>query len=192
MVLRDEDLLRSNRPLLRVADPLLRFAFAVIRPDRARFESRLTGDAWPDAQPRFRSQVLGPHFESMARDWVRACASSRTLGGRPKRVGFVKVDLGEGEKGYELDVVVEGAGDEVGGRTRVIAIGEAKASHAVRTRADLDRLERLRGQLAKRADASQAKILLFGRAGFDSDLGSVARARRDVELVDLARLYEGD
>ena len=104
----------------------------------------------------------------------------------------MKVDLGQEEKGYELDVVVEGAGEKVGGRTRLIAIGEAKASHVMRTRADLDRLERLRGQLAKRAEVSQAKLLLFGRSGFDSDLRSLARARRDVELVDLARLYEGD
>ena len=192
MVFREEDLLRSNRPLLRVADPLLRFAFAVIRPDRARFESRLTVDAWADAQPRFRSQVLGPHFESMARDWARTYASNRTLGGRPGRVGFVKVDLSEEEQGYELDVVVEGAGEKVGGRTRLIAIGEAKASGVVRTKADLARLDRLRGQLGKRADVSQAKILLFGRAGFESDLRSVARARHDVELIDLARLYDGD
>ena len=62
----------------------------------------------------------------------------------------------------------------------------------MRTRADLARLERLRGQLAKRAEVSQAKLLLFGRAGFDSDLRSLARASSDVELVDLARLYEGD
>ena len=104
----------------------------------------------------------------------------------------MKVDLSEEEQGYELDVVVEGAGEKVGGRTRLIAIGEAKASGVVRTKADLARLDRLRGQLGKRADVSQAKILLFGRAGFESDLRSVARARHDVELIDLARLYDGD
>ncbi len=45
-IVRDADVLRSNRPLLRVADPLLRFHFAVLRPDLARFEARRTAEAW--------------------------------------------------------------------------------------------------------------------------------------------------
>lgn len=192
MVFRDEDLLRSNRPLLRVADPILRFNYAVVRPNRARFEARQTAEAWHDAEPRFTSQVLGPHFESIARDWTRTYASTRTIGGRVKRVGFVKVDSADEGKGYELDVVVEGAGTRSAGRTKLIALGEAKASDRARTVDDLQRLERLRGELAKRADAGQAKLLLFGRSGFDPDLTAAASARADVELVDLVRLYEGD
>lgn len=192
MVLRDEDLLRSRRPLLRVADPILRFNYAIVRPDRARFEARQTAEAWRDAEPRFKSQVLGPHFESIARDWTRNYASARTVGGRPKRVGFAKVDSPDEGKGYELDVVVEGAGARSADRTRLIALGEAKASDRARTRADLERLERLRGEIAKRADAGQARLLLFGRSGFDPELTSAASQRADVELVDLVRLYEGD
>ena len=72
MLFREDDLLRRRSPLLRLADPLLRFEFAVIRHDRARFETRRTAEAWADAEPRFRSQVLGPHFEAVARDWARA------------------------------------------------------------------------------------------------------------------------
>ena len=109
-----------------------------------------------------------------------------------KRVGFAKVDSAEEGKGYELDVVVEGAGTRSAGRTKLIALGEAKASGRDRTVDDLDRLESLRGELAKRADAGQAKLLLFGRSGFDPDLTAAASARADVELVDLVRLYEGD
>jgi hypothetical protein len=192
MVLRDEDLLRSGRPLLRVSDPILRFNYAVVRPDRARFEARQTAAAWRDAEQRFRSQVVGPHFEALAREWTRGYASPATVGGQAKRVGFVKVDSALEGRGYELDVVVEGAGPQAGGRVPILALGEAKAGDRPRTVADLARLERLRGELSKRADAVGAKLLLFGRSGFDADLRRAAAGRADVELVDLARLYEGD
>jgi hypothetical protein len=189
-VYRDDDLLRRNRPLLRVADPLVRFHFVVIRPDQVRFDARRTTEAWTDAQDRFRSQILGPHFEALARDWTATYASRRTLGGVARRVGFVKVDLADERRGYEIDVVVEGAGRRSGGRTRLLAIGEAKASDRERTRSDLDRLERLRAELGKRADIAGTRILLFGRSGFDDELRSEAERREDVELIDLVRMYE--
>jgi hypothetical protein len=192
MLYRDEDMLRARKPLVRIADPLIRFESAIIRHDRARFEARRTAEAWADAQPRFRSLVLGPHFETMARDWARTYASAGTLGGRQRRVGFVRVDSKDEGKGYELDVVVEAAGEKMGGRTRLIAIGEAKASDRSRTLDNLARLRRLRGELARRADVNGAKLLIFGRSGFDADLRAAAKADHEIELVDLERLYEGD
>lgn len=190
-VYRDDDLLRRNRPLLRVADPLVRFHYAVIRPDQSRFDTRRTAEAWADAGDRFRSQVLGPHFEILARDWTAAYASSQTLGGTAKRVGFVKVDVAHEKRGYEIDVTVEGDGRTSGGRTRLLAIGEAKASERERTTSDLDRLVKLRGELGSRADVAGTRILLFGRSGFNDELRREAEGRQDVELIDLARMYEG-
>lgn len=191
-IVRDRDLLRPNRPLLRVTDPLLRFHFAVLRPDLARFEARRVHEAWVDAQPRFRSQVLGPHFESMARTWTERYASARTLGGRARRVGFVQVNDPVAKRSFEIDVVAEASGEKIAGKLRLLAIGEAKSSENPRSLADLTRLERLRGLLAARADVVRTKLLLFGRSGFDADLSALARTRSDVELVDLARLYKGD
>ena len=95
------------------------------------------------------------------------------------------------KRGYEIDVTVEGDGRRSGGKRRLLAIGEAKASDHQRTTADLDRLERLRGELGSRADIAGTKLLLFGRSGFSDELRLEAEGRRDVELVDLARLYEG-
>jgi hypothetical protein len=46
--------------------------------------------------------------------------------------------------------------------------------------------------VATRADAAGAKLLLFSRAGFDRVLIALAAGRRDLELVDLERLHEGD
>jgi hypothetical protein len=40
--------------------------------------------------------------------------------------------------------------------------------------------------------AASAKLLLFGRSGFDDALRSAAAQRHDVELVDLERLRTGD
>ena len=191
-IVRDSDLLRPNRPLLRVADPLLRFHFAVLRPDLARFEARRVHEAWVDAEPRFRSQVLGPHFESMARTWTERYASARTLGGRARRVGFVQVIDPVAKHSFEIDVVAEASGEKVDEKPRLLAIGEAKSSENPRSLADLARLERLRGLLAARADVGRTRLLLFGRSGFETDLSELVRTRADVELVDLARLYEGE
>jgi Archaeal ATPase. len=191
-ILRDADLLRPNRPLLRIADPLLRFHFAVLRPDLARFEMRQTQAAWQDAERRFRSIVLGPQFESLARTWAATFASSRTLGGHPRQVGFVQVNDREQRQAFELDVVAEAEGPRAGGKPRLLAIGEAKAGDRPRTVNDLRRLERLRGELAGRAEVGRTRLLLFGRSGFDTDLVEAVSRRRDVELIDLQRIYEGD
>lgn len=190
LIIRDQDLLRPNRPLLRVADPLLRFYFSVLRRDLARFSSRLTHQAWTDSQPRFDSQVVGPHFEALARTWATRYASERTLGGVPRTVGFVQVNDRDLKQSFELDVVVEGEPTDV--KARLIAIGEAKGGDAERTLDDLRRLDRLRALLAARANVSRTKLLLFGRSGFAPDVVEAAHMRSDVELVDLERLYEGD
>lgn len=188
-IVRDHDMLRPNRPLLRVVDPMLRFYFAIVRRDLARFEARETTAAWQDAKPRLDSQVAGPHFEAMARLWARKYASNQTLGGPSRQVGFVQVNDPELRQAFELDVVIRATD---GDGPKLQAIGEAKGGEAKRAQSDLQRLERLRGLLTSRADAASAKLLLFGRSGFDADLEEAARGREDVELIDLRRLYEGE
>ncbi len=189
-ILRDHDLLRPNRPLLRVADPILRFSYAIVRRALPRFAGRDTHAAWVDATARFDSLVLGPHFEAMARTWTARYASERTLGGPIRRVGFAQVNDPILRQSFELDVVVEGETET--GQPQLIAIGEAKGGAAVRTMGDLERLRRLRDALGRRADVSLAKLLLFGRSGFAPDVLQVGRDHPDIELVDLRRLYEGD
>jgi uncharacterized protein len=135
---------------------------------------------------------VGPHFERLARTWAERYASPRTLGGQPLRVGFAQVNDPVARQAFELDVVVEGRGDEARGRSVILAMGEAKGSDAPRTAADLIRLERLRELLARRLDGQRPKLLLFGKSGFDAEVVASARNRKDVELIDLARLYGGD
>ena len=190
-IVRDPDLLRPNRPLLRVADPLLRFHFAVLRPELARLEARQTHEAWASSAARFASQVLGPHFESLARAWTSRHASVATLGGRVRQVGFVQVNDRQAKQAFEIDVVAEGA-TRIDGKPELLAIGEAKGGDAARTIGDLARLDRLKGLLASRANVSRTRLLLFSRSGFATDVVEAARGRRDVELIDLDRLYEGE
>jgi AAA+ ATPase superfamily predicted ATPase len=187
---RDEDLWRANRPVVRLVDPYLRFHFAVVRRDLARFEDRRTVEAWVDARATFDSGVLGPHFEQVARTWTRQFASEATLGGRPSVVGSTQVNDAAARRQVELDVVAV-EGNLNAKRPRVLAIGEAKGGSAVRTMGDLRRLENGRALLGGRCDVSGARLLLFSRSGFAPDLKTEAAGRSDLELVDLVRLYSG-
>ena len=189
---RDPDLLLAKRPVIRTADTMLRFHHAVVRPDLARFEARRARDAWPAAAVRFDTQVLGPHFEDLARDWTLRFASVATLGGRPTAVGFTRINDADRHERFELDVVA--LGDPAPGHRRpvILAIGEAKGGTVPRGMADLARLDVLRQKLGSRAVVTTTRLLLFSRGGFSKDLVAAARKRPDVELVDLARLYRGD
>jgi hypothetical protein len=188
---RDEDLWRSRRPLLRLEDPYLRFHYAVVRRDLARFEARMTSEAWSDAKATFDSQVLGPHFETLARTWVRVYASPSTVDGRPSVVGFTQLNDPAARSRVELDVVAV-SGNPNADHPRVVAIGEAKGGSAARTLADVRKLERGKAILGERADVDDAKLLLFSRSGFERELVELAEKRGDIELVDIERLYRGD
>ncbi|MGH8906801.1 MAG: hypothetical protein ACRD0K_09860 [Egibacteraceae bacterium] len=98
-----------------------------------------------------------------------------------------------GRAQHEVDVVALAAGQRRQGTDPTVrALGEAKASDRPRTVADLERLDHVRGLLTARGvDAGGARLLLFGRRGFDRRLRDAARQRPDVALVDLDRLYRG-
>ena len=190
-----DDALRQRRPVLRVADPFLRFHHAVMRPELARFEARLGESTWLASEQRFRSSVLGPHLKDLARTWVADHASQATVGGRAVRVGPTQIADPAGRSRIELDVVA--ISDRPGHRRaverpRVLLIGEAEASTRRLGVSELGRLERARVLLGTRADAAGARLALFSAAGFDRELTADARRRDDVVLVDLERLYGGD
>jgi DNA-binding transcriptional ArsR family regulator len=190
-VVRDDDMLRSRRPIYRLADPIVRFHHAVKRPDLARFEDRRFAEAWADAQTRFSAHVLGPHFEQLARDFTFTFASPDTVGGQAAEVGPAVVNDPNQRAQHELDVVVRAR--RRSGATEVVAIGEAKHTNRARTVGDLNRLTRIRSLLVDRDLApASTKLLLFAAAGFDRSLVAAAAERADVEIVDLDRMYAGD
>jgi hypothetical protein len=185
---RIQDPLRDNRPTYHPADPLIRFHYALIRRHQTRL-SRHGADTsaiWSQIVPTFDSQVVGPCFESAARYWVRHFASPSTVGAGPDHVGPTTVSLSGGEE-REVDVVVAADDGATPSERTVLAIGEAKAGE---TMADghLQRLCDIRTALGERG--AGAKLLLFG-VEFTAGLRAAADARRDVELIDLNRLYYG-
>lgn len=190
-VIATDDALRSRRPIYRIADPIVRFHHAVTRRDLARFEDRRTAEAWEDAQPRFRTHVLGPHFEDIAREFTFRFASPDTVGGTVATVAPAVVSDSKKKTQHEVDVVA--VGRERKGSLPILALGEAKHTESKRTLGDLARLERIRDLVAsKNPSAADAHLLLFSARGFDANLERDASCRPDVELVDLDRLYSGD
>lgn len=188
---RHDDMLRSRRPIYHLADPIVRFHHVVTRADLARFEDRRFDEAWADAQPRFSTHVLGPHFEQLARDFTLKFASPATTGGPISWVGPAVINDPKARSQHELDVVATSRARS--GATHVTAIGEAKHTARARTIADLDRLEQIRTLLTNRGQAtSTTRLLLFSASGFDRNLTAVAERRDDLELIDLERLYEGE
>jgi hypothetical protein len=112
-----------RRPSYRVAEPIVRFHHVITRPDIARFEERRAAEAWADAQQRFATHILGPHFEDLARTWTMRYASERTVGGRLARVGATQLADPAGRSQLEIDVV----GVRAGEHAPVSVLGEAKS-----------------------------------------------------------------
>ena len=189
-VIATDDALRSRRPIYRIVDPIVRFHHVVTRRDLARFEDRRMAEAWEDAQPRFRTHVLGPHFEDLAREFTFRFASETTVGGPVASVGAAVVNDPKARTQHELDVVALGRVRT--GSALVLAIGEARHTESKRKIGDLNRLERLRDLVAtKHPSAASAKLLLFSASGFEANLKRDDAARDDTELIDLSRLYRG-
>ncbi|TVP75996.1 MAG: ATP-binding protein [Gemmatimonadales bacterium] len=188
-----QDPIRDNRPTYRPADPLIRFHHAVIRRHQARLtrHGADTAGLWDELVSTFRSQVLGPSFEEMARSWVTHFAARESLGGTPDHVGTTTIGVPRADTGrmepLEVDVVV--AADDAGepGERTVLALGEAKAGAVMGLR-QVERLERARRALGPRA--SRARLLLFGVA-FREEVREEAARREDLEVVDLERIYGG-
>ncbi len=191
---RDEDILLQRRPMLTVADPIIRFSETIIAPRRFLYEERRPLEAWKASATTFSDQILGPHFEALARTWAQSFASQETLGEAPGEVGPAIINDPTGRTQHQIDVAVLAAGQHRQSQnSRLILLGEAKSSHKQRTIADLKRLEHIRSLLVARGvNASDAKLALFGLGGFDRALTELERRRHDIVLVDLDRLYEGD
>lgn len=193
-LVKDEDLLLQRRPVLRLADPIVRLHQLVTVPRLAAFEERKAASAWKASAHTVSAQILGPAFEQLARVWTARHATEQTTGGATGLVGSTVVNDPVGRSQHELDVVALEEGERRQASKPVLRVlGEAKASDRVRTLGDLARLERIRALLETRGvRAARAKLMLFGRSGFDVNLAEVAAQRPEVELVDLPRLWSGE
>jgi len=191
LITHEQDAFRRNRSAYRIAEPLLVFYHAVMRPHWGELERPgRAAAAWQRLQPTFRSKVLGPHFERICRDWTRWHADPDTLGGLPSRVGSGTVADPVGRTTHEVDIAAFGPDDT--DRERLLAIGECKWNDIMGPQ-HLGRLEHIRDLLRVRdeAQAKHTRLLLFSGGGFTDDLRDRARRDPTIDLVDLPRLYTG-
>ncbi|MQA97819.1 MAG: ATPase [Streptosporangiales bacterium] len=183
----DEDLLVARKPVVSIADPVMRFHHAITRPRLQLFQRPArAAQAWEEAKPIFSSQILGPHFESLAREWTITSMETRT--GLPIGwTGTTSVPCREHGISHQLDVASLKPGDMP--RTasaRIVLIGEAKCTNRQRDVSDLDRLAHIRELLGERAEG--AALALFSRTGFRADLRTAA-GRGDAILIGLEDVY---
>ncbi|WP_131770963.1 AAA family ATPase [Candidatus Protofrankia californiensis] len=189
-----DDLLRDRRPVWRIAEPLIAFYHAVMRPVFGRLETRgQAARTWPGRRATFASQVLGPNFEEICRAWVALYADPATLGTDDLGdIGHGTIHDHEQRAAMELDVLALGPAD--GERRRLVAIGEAKWGVEMGLE-HLNRLRRARALIERtnNLDVTDTRLLLFSATGFTDDLRAAAAAGSgpDIVLGDLHRLYEG-
>jgi uncharacterized protein len=165
---REPDQFRSGRSRYRICEPMITFYHAVMRPQWAQLEAGRGHSVWQDARPRFLSQVAGPHFEQLCRDYALA-APPGTFGGLPGTVGSGVVTDPVRRESLEIDVVV--LASPVPGRPqRVLSLGEAKLGRIMGGR-DLQRLRRAAEVLAGRGyDTADTVLACYGGAGFEPGL----------------------
>ncbi len=182
----DDDPLTTRRPVITIADPIIRFHNLITVAQTDLVEAGRSAQAWQQAQNTFAAQILGPHFEACARHWLRQYATDEIRAGSSMVAAAVINDRG-GKAKHEIDVL---GLDRTSNRASIALIGEAKATLARRTVADLDRLDHIRALLADQGhDTSHARIALFATEGFHQDVIDTARRRGDVLLADLNTVF---
>lgn len=188
LVLRRSDAFRENRTTYEIAEPLVTFYHAVMRPIWADLaHTRDPARLWDRSQPRFTSNVLGSHFEQLARHWTRYFAPEEIVGGFPSLVEPGTVNDPAAKKTRQVDVVAVGPAND---RETLLAIGEVKW-HETMGPQHLDRLRQIRGLLTaqRRTGAATARLLCFSGAGFSAELRDEASRAGDVRLLTPADLY---
>jgi len=187
LIAREDDAFRANRTDFRINEPLLGFYHAIMRP----FWPQLmrgagTEQLWERSQRRFASNILGPHFERLCRDWAQYFAGDR-FGDWPVRVAAGTVNDPQNKTLHQIDVAVLGHAD--GARPRLLAVGEAKWNEQMGL-GHLERLRRIRDLLAgnDKFDTSGTRLVCFSGTGFSDELKR-RRQQGDVDLVGLADLY---
>jgi uncharacterized protein len=189
LITREADTFRDRRPTYRIAEPLIAFYYAIMRPVWAQLER--PGNAtrvWRASGERFSKKVLGPHFEQICRSWTLDYADSDRLGGLPAQVGQGVVNDAAGKSVHQVDVVVTGIAD--GGKTPLLAIGEVKWGEVMGTQ-QAERLRKIKSLLTDngRYDTAQTKLMCFSAAGFSAGLRKEAAAGSDILLIDADQLY---
>ncbi len=188
---RRHDLLLDRRPVITIADPMVRFHQLVIEPYLADLEAGRARQVWAEAEHTVESKIFGPHFEALAREWVARYASQEaglTIG----PVGQTVIACREHKASHEVDVLAlaRGARPRTSG-SPIAFVGEAKHRDRRPGLTELRRLAHLRELLtASGHDAADAALGLFSASGFTDELRAEASASQGrILLAGLDTLY---
>ncbi|HYZ57220.1 MAG TPA: ATP-binding protein [Streptosporangiaceae bacterium] len=185
LLVREPDLFRSGRARYRISEPLITFYQAVMSREWARLERGEASGVWQGAKARFLSQVIGPHFESLCREFA-ITAGTELFGGPAGQVGAGVVADPANRTQIEVDVAVLAPVDH-GHPRRILSLGEAKWDR-VMDPDDVGRLRRARDLLAvKGFDTRNTVLACYSGAGFTRGLR--ADHDSDIALIDLSQLY---
>lgn len=177
---RRPDIFRSGRSSYEVAEPLVVFYQVVMRPQWGLLESGRAANVWEAAKARFSSQVVGPHFEQLCREYAMSAPAER-FGELPGEIGAGIVADHHNRTQIEVDVVVLASATS-GRRRKVLSLGEVKWGEVMGQR-HVSRLERARQLLSRDYDTSETILACYSGAGFEPGLDP------DVLTVGLDDLY---
>ncbi len=185
LLVREPDLFRQGRATYRIAEPLITFYQAIMSRDWARLELGDAATIWRNAQPRFLSQVVGAHFETICRDYA-IMADPELFGGLPAEVGAGVVADPANRKQIQIDVAVLAPADH-GHPRKILSLGEAKWDRIMDQR-HVERLRRARDLLTTKGfDTRDTVLACYSGAGFHPDLAADKPA--DVRLIGLSQIY---
>src|SRR5262249_39230923 len=103
-VQRRHDLLMNRRPMITVADPVVRLHHLVIEPHLADLEAGRADQVWDEVGHTVDSKILGPHFEALATAWVARYAWQEA-GLRVGVTGQATVACREHRTSHEIDIL---------------------------------------------------------------------------------------
>lgn len=164
-------------------DSFFRFWFRFVFPFQDDLESGLLGhDLYDSEIAPMLNDHLAPEFEEFARRWTR-----QNYGSRATKVGAwwgpsLNALRRSGERQTEeIDIVGLS-------RNRATVVGEVRWRNSAMDLGYLEEIERFKLPALRQSETKVAEkplILLFSRGGYTKGLIDVARAREDLELVDV-------
>lgn len=187
LIARAPDVFRPGRATYRIVEPLITFYEAIMRRRWAELEIYRGESVWASMRQTFLTQVVGPRFEALCRDFALD-AGTALFEGFPAEVGSGVISDPVGRAQIEIDVAVLAA-QETDRPRRVLSLGEAKWGEVIGHH-HLDRLVRARELLtAKGYDTEGTVLACYSGAGFTKELTAAAAKDNHILLVNPERLY---
>lgn len=190
LVVKERDAFQSNATCYRIAEPIIAFYQAIMRPEWAALTTGHASRVWERARGRFSSAIMGPHFETLCREFAFRYGDDLFGPVGEVAAGTVTDPGSRNKKERKIQVDVAVLSPAFSGEPRKVrSLGEAKWGKVMGLR-HLDRLRQARDLLEiKGYDTSETVLACYGGAGFDEELTAAARSDPQVLLVDLPTLY---